>query len=269
MAVAFVTVGTLLGVSPLKGIASLLIGLTIGLVGIETADRPGPADVRDPGAARRHRRGHRRGRAVRDRRGRSSTRSRAAGGGTVQPLHGKAVMSREDWRRSWPAWLRGTAFGFPIGALPAGGAEIPTFLSYATERRLSKHKDEFGHGAIEGVAGPGGGQQRGRRRRAGAAADDRPAHLGHGRGDPHRVPVLRPAAGAAAVQRVRAAGLRAARQPLHRQRDAAGAEPAARAGLGAAAADPGVRRSTPASWSSRRSARWPPAAAWPTCWCST
>ncbi len=63
-------------------------------------------------------------------------------------------MSREDWKRSWPAWLRGTAFGFPIGALPAGGAEIPTFLSYATERRLSKHKDEFGHGAIEGVAGP-------------------------------------------------------------------------------------------------------------------
>ncbi len=63
-------------------------------------------------------------------------------------------MTREDWRRSWPAWLRGTAFGFPIGALPAGGAEIPTFLSYATERRLSKHPEEFGHGAIEGVAGP-------------------------------------------------------------------------------------------------------------------
>ena len=39
-------------------------------------------------------------------------------------------------------------------ALPAGGAEIPTFLSYATEKRLSKHPEEFGHGAIEGVAGP-------------------------------------------------------------------------------------------------------------------
>ena len=63
-------------------------------------------------------------------------------------------MSREDFRRSWPAWLRGTAFGFPIGALPAGGAEVPTFLSYATEKRLSKHPEEFGHGAIEGVAGP-------------------------------------------------------------------------------------------------------------------
>ncbi|TIP76654.1 MAG: tripartite tricarboxylate transporter permease, partial [Mesorhizobium sp.] len=42
-----------------------------------------------------------------------------------------------------------------LGALPAGGAEIPTFLSYAIEKKLSKHKEEFGAvGAIEGVAGP-------------------------------------------------------------------------------------------------------------------
>ena len=38
--------------------------------------------------------------------------------------------------------------------IPAGGAEIPTFLSYATEKKLSKHPEEFGKGAIEGVAGP-------------------------------------------------------------------------------------------------------------------
>jgi putative tricarboxylic transport membrane protein len=63
-------------------------------------------------------------------------------------------MGREDWRRSWKPWLRGTAIGFPFGAIPAGGAEIPTFLSYALERKLSKHPEEFGHGAIEGVAGP-------------------------------------------------------------------------------------------------------------------
>ena len=63
-------------------------------------------------------------------------------------------MTREDWRRSFWPWIRGTAIGFPIGALPAGGSEIPTFLSYALERRLSKHPEEFGHGAIEGVAGP-------------------------------------------------------------------------------------------------------------------
>ncbi|WP_309080223.1 tripartite tricarboxylate transporter permease [Zhihengliuella sp.] len=67
---------------------------------------------------------------------------------------GRPWMGREDWKRSWKPWLRGTAFGFPFGALPAGGAEVPTFLSYVTEKRLSKHRHEFGHGAIEGVAGP-------------------------------------------------------------------------------------------------------------------
>ena len=67
---------------------------------------------------------------------------------------GRAKMDRADWGRSWKPWLRGTALGFPFGAVPAGGAEIPTFLSYVTEKRLSKHPEEFGKGAIEGVAGP-------------------------------------------------------------------------------------------------------------------
>ena len=72
----------------------------------------------------------------------------------LEKVRGSLWMTREDWRRSWKPWLRGTLFGFPIGALPAGGAEIPTFLSYAVERRLSAHPEEFGKGAIEGVAGP-------------------------------------------------------------------------------------------------------------------
>ena len=63
-------------------------------------------------------------------------------------------MTREDWRRSWKPWLRGTAIGFPLGVLPCGGAEIPTFLSYMVEKRLSPRPEEFGRGAIEGVAGP-------------------------------------------------------------------------------------------------------------------
>ncbi len=67
---------------------------------------------------------------------------------------GKPWMGKKDWQRSWRPWLRGTAYGFPFGALPAGGAEIPTFLSYVTEKRLTKHPEEFGRGAIEGVAGP-------------------------------------------------------------------------------------------------------------------
>ena len=69
----------------------------------------------------------------------------------------KVHMTGSEWRRSWPAWLRGTAIGFPFGTIPAGGSEIPTFLSYATERKLAspEHKKEFGTvGAIEGVAGP-------------------------------------------------------------------------------------------------------------------
>ncbi|MCD4525284.1 tripartite tricarboxylate transporter permease [Nocardioides sp. cx-173] len=67
---------------------------------------------------------------------------------------GRPFMGRDDWGRSWKPWLRGTAIGFPFGALPAGGAETPTFLSYIAEKRLAKDSDEFGHGAIEGVAGP-------------------------------------------------------------------------------------------------------------------
>jgi putative tricarboxylic transport membrane protein len=72
----------------------------------------------------------------------------------IYAIKGSKWMSREDWRRSWKPWLRGTLLGFPIGALPAGGSEIPTFLSYLTEKKLSKHPEEFGHGAIEAVAGP-------------------------------------------------------------------------------------------------------------------
>jgi putative tricarboxylic transport membrane protein len=63
-------------------------------------------------------------------------------------------MSRQDWSRSWRPWLRGTAIGFPLGVLPVGGSVIPTFLSYSIEKRLSVRPEEFGHGAIEGVAGP-------------------------------------------------------------------------------------------------------------------
>jgi putative tricarboxylic transport membrane protein len=71
----------------------------------------------------------------------------------IVPVKGSLLMNGDELRRSWRPWLRGTAIGFPIGALPAGGAEIPTFLSYALERRL-KPKASWGKGAIEGVAGP-------------------------------------------------------------------------------------------------------------------
>jgi putative tricarboxylic transport membrane protein len=72
----------------------------------------------------------------------------------IYALKGSIWMSRDDWARSWKPWLRGTFLGFPIGALPAGGSEIPTFLSYLAEKRLARKPEEFGQGAIEAVAGP-------------------------------------------------------------------------------------------------------------------
>jgi putative tricarboxylic transport membrane protein len=62
--------------------------------------------------------------------------------------------NREDFRRSMGAILRGTGLGFLLGILPGGGAVLSSFVSYGMEKRLSKHPEEFGKGAIEGVAGP-------------------------------------------------------------------------------------------------------------------
>ena len=60
----------------------------------------------------------------------------------------------EDWRRCWASVARGSILGFFIGVLPGGGAIISSFISYAVEKRVSKHPEQFGKGAIEGVAGP-------------------------------------------------------------------------------------------------------------------
>jgi len=64
------------------------------------------------------------------------------------------LPSRKDWRDSFFPITRGSIFGFLMGILPGGGAVMASFVSYAMERRLSKHPDKFGTGAIEGVAGP-------------------------------------------------------------------------------------------------------------------
>jgi putative tricarboxylic transport membrane protein len=154
MVLAFTTVSAVLGKSTLRGLTALFIGLAAGLVGLDQI----------------------------------SAQARYTGGvpelldgieivlvavglfAVAEALHavlyeGKVVdsqnklskvyMTGKDWRRSWPAWLRGTAIGVPFGCIPAGGTEIPTFLSYATEKKLAKDNTEFGNqGAIEGVAGP-------------------------------------------------------------------------------------------------------------------
>jgi putative tricarboxylic transport membrane protein len=154
MLLAFLSVSVVMGSSKVRGFVALFIGLTLGVVGIDKAAGMqrltfGQADLLDGiemtvvlvslfaiGELL----------YVASRYGQQKP--------NLNPLAGGIWMTKEDWKRSWAPWLRGTAFGFPIGALPAGGAEIPTFLSYTVERKLTKHPEEFGHGAIEGVAGP-------------------------------------------------------------------------------------------------------------------
>jgi putative tricarboxylic transport membrane protein len=69
-------------------------------------------------------------------------------------ISGKLWLTRDEWKRSiGPIW-RGGIIGFIIGVLPGAGGTIASILSYSTEKGLSKHPEEFGKGAIEGVAGP-------------------------------------------------------------------------------------------------------------------
>ena len=62
--------------------------------------------------------------------------------------------TREDWRRSGMPMLRGSGVGGFFGALPGTGGLVATFVSYAIERKVSRRPEEFGHGAIEGIAAP-------------------------------------------------------------------------------------------------------------------
>ena len=75
-------------------------------------------------------------------------------GAATMKITGKLWLTKEEWTRSiGPIW-RGGVIGFIIGVLPGAGGTIASIMSYTTEKRLSKNPDEFGHGAIEGVAGP-------------------------------------------------------------------------------------------------------------------
>lgn len=154
MVLALTTVTAVLGQSLARGLASLFLGLALGLVGIDMQTGQARLALGIPElldgidtvvvavglfavgetlyVASRHR-------FERE---------------EIYDLKGSFWMSREDWKRSWKPWLRGTFLGFPFGTLPSGGSEIPTFLSYLAEKRLSRKPEEFGKGAIEAVAGP-------------------------------------------------------------------------------------------------------------------
>src|SRR5262245_22984158 len=154
MVLAFTTVSALLGLSLSRGLTSLLLGLAIGLVGTDVLTGQPRLTFDILGLLR----GidivvvavglFAVGEALYIA---SRPDMRTA---EIIPIRGSLFMTADEWRRSWKPWLRGTALGFPFGALPAGGTEIPTFLSYFLEKRLSKKPEEFGKGAIEGVAGP-------------------------------------------------------------------------------------------------------------------
>ncbi|MDX0802265.1 tripartite tricarboxylate transporter permease (plasmid) [Sinorhizobium medicae] len=154
MVLSFVTVAAVLGNSVIRGLTSLSLGLLLGLVGVDLQSGQarftfGALDLLDGidviivvvGLFAVGETLH------------LVTRYRSSPEEII-PVKGSMWMTAQDWARSWKAWIRGALIGFPIGAMPAGGAEIPTFLSYFVEKKLSKHPEEFGHGAIEGVAGP-------------------------------------------------------------------------------------------------------------------
>jgi putative tricarboxylic transport membrane protein len=154
MVLAFVTVSAVLGTSAIRGLVSLAVGIFLGLIGIDLqTGQPrftfGLTELLDGinvivvavGLF-----------AIGETLYLACFKRQADG--EVLAVKDSVWMSREDWARSWKPWLRGSAIGFPIGAMPAGGAEVPTFLSYFIEKRLSPKPEEFGHGAIEGVAGP-------------------------------------------------------------------------------------------------------------------
>jgi putative tricarboxylic transport membrane protein len=155
MVLAFGTVGAILGQSMIRGLLSLSFGLSIGLMGLDLQSGSERLTFGIPDAydgietvvlvVSLFALGEALYVALYGQLGKAD---KAA-------FKGLAWMTKEDFKRSWGPWLRGTAIGFPTGVIPAGGSELPTFLSYALEKRLAKKKhNEFGHGAIEGVAGP-------------------------------------------------------------------------------------------------------------------
>jgi putative tricarboxylic transport membrane protein len=139
MVLAFVTASAVLGNSMIRGLAALFFGIWLGLIGVDLqTGQPrftfGLDELLDGinviivavglfavgetlYVASRHRHGK----------------------DQLIPLKGSIWMTKDEWKRSWKPWLRGTAIGFPIGAMPAGGAEIPTFLSYYAERMLTNN----------------------------------------------------------------------------------------------------------------------------------
>ncbi|WP_032376304.1 tripartite tricarboxylate transporter permease [Rhodococcoides fascians] len=154
---AFIATSAVVSDSALKGLTALLIGLTLAVIGIDgpsgasrfTFEVPALFDgihivVITVAMLALGEVIH-----IASKIGRPEDRS-------LIKSQGRPWLSKAEFREALPAWLRGTAFGVPFGVIPAGGAEVPSFLAYGTERRLDRKREKpmFGKGAIRGVAGP-------------------------------------------------------------------------------------------------------------------
>ncbi|MDY6055979.1 tripartite tricarboxylate transporter permease [Micrococcus sp.] len=154
---AFIATSSVVSDSAVKGLTSLVLGLGIAVVGVDSVTGTERFTLGAPqlfdgislvtvtvavlalGEVLHM--------ASRIRRDRDVHRIRSAG---------RPWLTRAEFREALPAWLRGTAIGVPFGVIPAGGSEVPTFLAYDVERRLDARSahPKFGTGAIRGLAAP-------------------------------------------------------------------------------------------------------------------
>ena len=159
--------------SPAKAVAMVLVGLLLGLVGIDVNTGSPRMTFGIARPRRRHRLRADRHRHVRHRRDHRQPRAgRRIAAAVVSCAICNLCRARGDLRAAFPAMLRGTALGSILGVLPGGGAALPSFAAYAMEKK-SRNPAQFGRGAIEGVAAPGGRQQCRRADELHSAADAR------------------------------------------------------------------------------------------------
>ena len=150
---AFTCIGTLVGKSPCRGLLMAVLGLFLGVVGtdeIHGVDRFtfGTLYLRDgiglvPLAMGLFGLGE----ILFNIEQREPV-------GSILRVPKNLLPTLEDWKQSFWSILRGSGIGFGIGILPGGMPAVASLMSYAVEKRVSKHPERFGAGAVEGVAGP-------------------------------------------------------------------------------------------------------------------
>ena len=154
MMLGLLAASTLAKGSPLKGIAMVLVGLILGVVGTDVnsgvarfaLDIPELTDGLALVALAMGLFGIADTLANVNRIGSGSVETKV----TLRSLR----LAKGEMKRSWMPILRGTSIGAFFGILPGTGSTIASFISYATEKKVSRHPEQFGQGAIEGIAGP-------------------------------------------------------------------------------------------------------------------